>query len=155
MGVEKDCSELFKTTVIDLGLCCSFNILPEVLLHDKPFEKPDIKEEVLILLLTFAVCFSFSMLFAYFPHTIILIFLKTWNPQDGFSHPQQQVQADTPLEVPFRSLSSGVTNGVSFMLNLEVQCIKSFRNIKMINIPLNGYREISMVAQLMLQVDLK
>ncbi len=49
MGIEKDCSEIFKTTFIDLGLCCSFNILPEVLLHDKPFEKPEIEEEVLIL----------------------------------------------------------------------------------------------------------
>ncbi len=46
MGVEKDCSELFKTTFIDLGLCCSFNVLPEVLMHDKPFEKPDINGEV-------------------------------------------------------------------------------------------------------------
>ncbi len=57
MGIKKDCSELFKTTFIDLGLCCSFNILPEVLLHDKPFEKAEIKEEVLIFYCTFSVWF--------------------------------------------------------------------------------------------------
>ena len=46
MGVRKDCSELFQTTFIDLGLCCSFNILPEVLVHDKPFEKEEDTDEV-------------------------------------------------------------------------------------------------------------
>ena len=46
MGVRKPCSELFHTAFIDLGLCCSFNILPEVLVHDKPFEKEEKKDEV-------------------------------------------------------------------------------------------------------------
>ncbi len=32
-GVEKPCSELFKDNNIDLGHCCSFNILPELLVN--------------------------------------------------------------------------------------------------------------------------
>ncbi len=60
----------------------------------------------------------FCIMFTYFSHILLL---KSWNPQDGFKHSPAQVKADIPLEVPFRSLSSGVTNGVSFMLNLEVR----------------------------------
>ncbi len=120
MGIEKDCSELFKTTFIDLGLCCSFNILPEVLLHDKPFEKPEIKEEVDLYFLLYFYSMTFKQYLICFFACMLSAIFKTWNPQDGFRHSPPQVKADIPLEIPFRSLSSGVTNGVSFMLNLEV-----------------------------------
>lgn len=91
-GRPVDCSRLFLTTFIDLGLCCSFNVLPEVLVHDKSFERTDADNPT----------------------------ATVWNPQDGFLHPPAFLEGNRSVEVPFRSLSSGISNGISFTLDLQV-----------------------------------
>ncbi len=59
-------------------------------MHDKPFEKEILQEEVLKLFLKNKL--SFQQHF----------FIQVWNPQDGFFNPPPQVHSNSEIQVPFR-----------------------------------------------------
>lgn len=105
-GKERDCQDLFSSGFNDFGLCCTFNVLPEISSHghgeedenqdEDHSEGDEHKEEK--------------------ADEELNENIEEWNPQYGYLNPP-----DGNDSIPFRTTGAGISHGLSLLLDFQVK----------------------------------
>jgi hypothetical protein len=93
-GQPVPCGDLFKNVDTDLGRCCAFNVVENAFLHLKVGSNHNSRGSK----------------------------AHDWDLQDGYRASPPNKTTVSKRELPYRTLASGLSNGISFLLDVQVKC---------------------------------